>query len=125
MNRRHFVAVAGTLSLAGCTGLFGEPDNSRLDLTVRNARADPVTVQVDVVSDDGTTYEDTSDRVDNGVARGFEVVVGNAGRHVVTVTGDDFRGELAWNADTCRRFDGTVGVTDEAVEVVGECVDPR
>ena len=125
MNRRHFVAVAGTLSLAGCTGLFGEPDNSRLDLTVRNARADPVTVQVDVVSDDGTTYEDTSDQVDSRVARGFEVVVGNTGRHVVTVTGDDFRGELAWNADTCRLFDGTVGVTDEAVEVVGECVDPR
>ena len=125
MDRRHFVAVGGTVALAGCTGLFGERENSRLDLTVQNDRERSVTVQVDVVADDGTTYEDASDRVDSGVARAFEVVVGTAGRHVVTVTGNDFRGELAWNADTCRRFDGTVRVTDEAVEVVGECVDPR
>jgi len=125
MDRRHFVAVAGTLSLAGCTGLFGEPENSRLDLTVQNDRASPVTVQVDVAGDDGTTYEDTSDRVDSGLARAFEVVVGTAGRHVVTVSGEDFSGELAWNADTCRLFDGTVRVTDETVAVVGECVDSR
>lgn len=125
MIRRRFLVVAGVASVPGCTGLFGEPENSHLDLTVRNERADPVTVQVDVVADDGTTYEDTSDQVDSGVARAFEVVVGTAGRHVVTVTGDDFRGELAWNADTCRLFDGTVGVTPDGVDVVGECADPR
>lgn len=125
MDRRHFVAAAGALSLAGCTGLFSERENSRLDLAVRNERPDPVTVQVDVVADDGTTYEDASDQVDSGVARAFEVVVGTAGRHTVTVTGEDFRGELAWNADTCRLFDGTVRVTDGALEVIGECVDPR
>jgi hypothetical protein len=125
MNRRRFLAVAGTFSLAGCTGLFGDREPSRLDLTVRNERADPVTVQVDVTADDGTTYADESDRIESGVARAFEVVVGTAGRHVVSVAGDDFRGELAWNADTCRRFDGTVGVTAERVEVIGECADPR
>jgi hypothetical protein len=125
MHRRHFLAVAGVASVVGCTGLSGEPENSRLDLTVRNERTDPVTVQVDVIADDGTVYEDDSDRIDSGVARAFEVVVGNAGRHVMTVSGDGFRGELAWNADTCRLFDGTVGVTEERVEVIGECVDPR
>ena len=125
MNRRQFVAVTGTLSLGGCTGLFGEPAASRLDLTVQNERRDPLTVVVDVVADDGTTYAAESDRIDSGVARAFEVVVGATGRHVVTVTGEDFGGELAWNAETCGRFDGTIRVTGEGVEVIGECVDPR
>lgn len=125
MNRRHFVAVLTASSLVGCTGLFGTEENSRLDLTVQNDRADPVTVHIDVVDTEGTTYEDESDRIESGVARAFEVVVGREGRHEVTVSGDDFRGHLAWNASTCRRFDGRVSVTDELVAVAGECVDQR
>lgn len=125
MNRRHFVGIAATVSLAGCTGLFDSDQSSRLDLTVQNERADPVTVQVVVVDDDGTTYEDESDQIDSGVARAFEVAVGTAGRHEVTVSGDDFQGQLAWNADTCALFDGTIRVTDESVEVAGECIDQR
>ncbi|WP_135821725.1 hypothetical protein [Halostella litorea] len=125
MNRRQVLAVAGATSLAGCTGLFGTEESSRLDLTVQNERVEPVTVQVDVVDMEGTTYEDESDQVDSGVARAFEVVVGSEGRHEVTVSGDDFRGQLAWSADTCGLFDGRVRVTDELVEVAGECVDPR
>lgn len=125
MNRRHFVALAVTGSLAGCTGLFGSEENGRLDLTVHSERAEPVTVQVEVVAEDGTTYEDTSDQLENGVSRAFEVIVGRDGRHEVTVSGDDSRGELAWDAGTCRLFDGTVRLTDDAVEVAGECVDPR
>ncbi|RAW46234.1 hypothetical protein DQW50_05560 [Halorubrum sp. 48-1-W] len=125
MNRRRLLATAGAVSLAGCTGLFGDDESSRLDLTVRNDRADAITVQVDVVDDEGTTYGDESDRIDGGVARAFEVVVGPEGRHEVTVSGDDFRGQLAWNATTCRLFDGRVGVTADLVEVAGECVDQR
>lgn len=125
MNRRHFVALAASGSLAGCTGLFGTEENSRLDLTVQNERADPVTVQVRVVGADGTTYEDTSDQIDSGVATAFEVVVGRDGRRELTVSGDDFRGQLAWNAGTCRLFDGRIRVTNEIVEVAGECVDIR
>lgn len=125
MNRRHFVGIAATASLAGCTGLFDSDRNSRLDLTVQNERTDPVTVQVRVVDDEGTTYEDDSDQIDSGVARAFEVTVGEAGRHEVTVSGDDFRGQLAWNAETCALFEGTIRVTDESVDVAGECIDQQ
>jgi len=125
MNRRHFVAIVSAGSLAGCTGLFDDGANGRLDLTVRNDRAEPVTARVVVVDGEGTTYEDESDQIDSGVARAFEVSVGTDGRHEVTVSGDDWRGQLAWNADTCALFDGTVRVTDESVEVAGECVQRR
>ncbi|WP_281193577.1 hypothetical protein [Halorubrum sp. F4] len=125
MNRRRFLAVAGATSLAGCTAPFGPEESSRLDLTVRNDRADPITVRVEVVDAEGTTYEDGSDRIDGGVARAFEVIGGQEGRHEVTVSGDGFRGQLAWNAATCRLFDGRVRVTDDLVEVAGECVDQR
>ena len=125
MDRRHFLAAVGTTSLAGCTGVFNGEERSRLDLTVQNDRADPITVQVDVVDVEGTTHEDESDQVDSGVARAFEVIGGTEGRHEVTVSGDDFRGQLAWNATTCRLFDGQVRVTDDLVEVAGECVEQR
>ena len=81
MNRRHFLATAGVVSLAGCTGLFGTEQSSRLDLTVQNSRADPITVQVEVVDAEGTTYENESDQVDSGTARAFEVIGGTEGRH--------------------------------------------
>ncbi|SFS11798.1 hypothetical protein SAMN05216559_3946 [Halomicrobium zhouii] len=125
MNRRRFLGVAATASLAGCLGIAGNEDPSRLDLTVQNDRADPVTAQVTVFDDEGTTYEDESDRIDSGVARAFEMTVGTSGRHEVTVSGEDWGGELAWDAGTCARFDGTVRVTDERVEVAGECVESR
>lgn len=125
MKRRHLLVAVGATSLAGCTGLFDDEENSRLDLTVQNDRTDAITVQVEVVDADGTTYEDESDQIDSGVARAFEVTGGPEGRHEVTVSGDDFRGQLAWNAATCRLFDGRVRVTDELVEVTGECVDQR
>lgn len=125
MNRRHFLGAAAAGSLAGCTGLFGDEENSRLDLTVQNDRADRITVQITVVDTEGTTYEDGSDQIGSGTSRAFEVIVGHEGRHEVTVSGDDFRGQLAWNAGVCRLFDGTIRVTDGAVEVAGECVDQR
>lgn len=125
MNRRHFVSVVATASLAGCTGLFDSDEPSRLDLTVQNDRADPVTVQIVVVDTTGTTYRDESDQIDSSVARAFDVPVGTNGRHEVTVAGADWQGQLAWNADTCVRFDGTIRITDESVEVAGECVQYR
>lgn len=125
MERRFFLAAAGVVSLAGCAGLSGSDEKSRLDLTVQNERAGPVTVQVAVVDDQGTTYENESDQIDSGVARAFQVSVGVTGRHEVTVSGDDFEGKLAWNAETCALFDGRVRVTDELVEVASECAQPR
>lgn len=125
MNRRQFVAVAGTVSLAGCTTWSGGDENSQLDLTVQNERSGPVTVDVTVVDEDGTTYEELSDQVDSGVARAFDVTGGTGGRHEVTVSGDDWQGQLAWNATTCALFEGTVRVTDGSVEVASECVNQR
>jgi hypothetical protein len=125
MNRRHFVAAAATASLTGCTGLFDNGENSRLDLTVQNDRPNPITVRVEVVDTEGTTYEDETYRIDSGVARAFEVGVGTEGRHEVTISGDDFQGQLAWSAETCQLFTGTVRVTGERVEVAGECVNQR
>ena len=123
MNRRHFLAAAGSLSLSGCAGLFVDKERSRLNLSVHNERANPITVRVVVVDTEGATYEDESDRIDSGVARKFEVIGGRQGRLEVTVSGDDFRGQLAWNADTCRLFDGRIRVTNELVEITGECVE--
>jgi hypothetical protein len=125
MNRRQFVTAAATASLAGCSLPGSGEENGQLDLTVQNERAAPVTVQVEVVDDEGTTYEDESDQIDSGVARTFEVTVGTEGRHEVTVSGEDWRGQLAWNAGTCARFGGTVRVTDGSVEVASECTDVR
>jgi hypothetical protein len=124
--RRQFLAAAATVPLAGCASLTGGDDEpSRLDLTVQNERPEPVTVDVSVVGDDGTTYESTSDQVDSGVARAFEVPVGTSGRHEATVSGDDWEGRVAWQAGTCSLFDGRVLVTPEAVEVASECVQQR
>jgi hypothetical protein len=125
MNRRHFVAAAATAPLAGCGRLTDSDDDSRLDLTVHNERAAPITVRVEVVDEAGTAYADESDRIESGVAREFGVAVGAAGRHEVTVAGSDWQGTLAWDADTCALFEGRVGVTDEGIEVAGECVQRR
>lgn len=114
-----------TASLAGCTGVFDSEENSRLDLTVQKERSEPVTVRVVVVDDEGTTYEDESDQIDSGFARAFGVPVGTDGRDEVTVSGEDWQGQLALNADTCVLFDGTVRVTDESVAVASECVQQR
>lgn len=127
MERRGLLAagvgaIAG--ATAGCLGT-GDPESGRLDLTVRNDGDAPIDVEVVVEGDDGTTYEETSDSVDAGVARAFEVIVGASGRHEVTVTGADWEGRLAWDAETCRLYDGQVTVDGETVEVAGECVDPR
>lgn len=55
-------------------------------------------VQIEVVDTEGTTYEDESDQIDSAVARVFGIIVGSEGHHEVTVSGDDFQGQLAWNA---------------------------
>ena len=127
MERRELLA-AGTGVLAAATaGCLGsdDPDPSQLELTVRNDGGGPVDVEVVVAGDDGTTYVEESDRVDAGVARGLEVAVGTTGRHEVTVTGADWEGRLAWDAESCRLYDATVVVDAETVEVAGECADPR
>ena len=127
MERRRLLAAgAGAIaaSAAGCLGT-GDAEPSRLDLTVRNDGADPVDVEVVVSGDDGTTYAEESDRVDAGVARAFEASVGETGRHEVVVTGTDWEGRLAWNAETCRLYDARIAVDGETVEVAGECVDLR
>ena len=76
MERRRLLA-AGTGAAAGavaaCLG-SGDPDPSRLELTVRNDGDDPVDVTAE--GDDGTTYGGGSDRIDAGVARTSEVVAG-------------------------------------------------
>ncbi|SFR50360.1 MULTISPECIES: hypothetical protein [Halorubrum] len=126
MKRRTLLtASAGTVAVAAAGCLGSDPDPSRLDLTVRNDGDAPVDVEVTVTGDDGTTYEETSDRVDAGVARAFEVTVGATGRHEVAVTGADWEGRLAWDAGTCALYDGRVTVDAETVAVAGECVDPR
>ena len=127
MERRRLLAAgSGALAAAaaGCLGL-GEPDPGRLDLTVRNDGDEPVDVGVVVEGDDGRTFAEESDRVDAGVARAFEVTVGASGRHEAAVTGADWEGRLAWDAETCRLYDGRVAVDAETVAVAGECVDPR
>ncbi|WP_311173725.1 hypothetical protein [Halobellus ordinarius] len=125
MDRRQFLTTAGIFSLAGCAGLSGGDEPSRLDLTVQNERAHPITAQVVVTDGEGTTSADEWGRIGNGVARPFDVPVGADGRHEATVSGDDWQGTLAWHADTCVLFDRTVRMIDDSIEVVSECVQQR
>ena len=92
---------------------------------MQNDRADAVTVQVEVVDAEGLNYELEETRIESGVSEAFEIAVGADDRQEATVTGDDWRGQLAWNVDTCFRFRGTVRVTSEAVEVAIECAQRR
>ena len=128
MKRRSVLAAtAATVTAgatAGCLGLE-ENDPGRLNLTVRDDGDEPVDVEVLVEGDNGTTYKEESDRVDAGVARAFEVIVGETGRHEVTVTGADWEGRLAWDPRVCDLYDATTVVDAETVELAGECVDPR
>ncbi|MFD1569056.1 hypothetical protein [Halorubrum laminariae] len=128
MHRRELLtataALASMAAVAGCLG-SDENDSGRLDLTVRNDGDAPVDVDVVVRDDDGTTYEETTDRVDAGVARAFEVTVGATGRHEVVVSGGDWEGRLAWDTGVCATYAGTVAVDADNVSVAGECLDPQ
>lgn len=123
VTRRGLLAVAGTVAFAGCSGSTDEP--SRLDLTVANERSEPIDVTVTVTGPDGERYEDETDRIEPDVSRAFEVVVGRSGRHELIVSGNGWSGSLAWNAGSCRLYDGIVRITETAVETSGECVDER
>jgi hypothetical protein len=125
MRRRQVLAAAAAASLAGCAGLSGDVAAGRLDLTVQNEGSAPVTARVEVVGEDGTTYESASDSIAPGVARAFEVTVGPEGRHEATVTGADWAGRLAWDAGTCALYAGTVRVSPERVAVESECTQFR
>jgi hypothetical protein len=122
MRRRRLLALGTATAVAGCSGSFGGERRGRLDLVVQNDRAEPVTVQVAVVDAEGLNYAFEETRIDAGVSEVFEVTVGAHDRHEATVSGGDWRGRLAWTVDSCRRFRGTVRVTEETVEVVSECV---
>ena len=121
MRRRHFIALGTATAVAGCSGSFGGEQRGRLDLTVRNDRADAVTVQLEVVDDEGLNYAFEETQIDAGVSEAFAVTVGADGRHEATVSGDDWRGQVAWSVDSCREFRGTVRVTEEVVAVSSEC----
>jgi len=125
MHRRQFLALGAITSVAGCSGSFGGEQTGQLDLTVQNDRADDITVQVEVVDAEGLNYEFEETRIENGVAEMFDVTVGTDDCHEATVSGDGFRGQLAWTVDSCLRFRGTIRVTAESVEVAGECTDQR
>lgn len=121
------VCLVGMLVVsAGCTGFSGSEENhSRLDLTVQNDRAQPVSFQLTVTDGDGAVIANESERLDGSVGRAYDFTVGTSGRHEVSVAGDDWRGQLAWNADSCAHFDATIRITNDSVEVAGECLQQQ
>lgn len=74
LRRRRGGDVAGRMS-----GLFDGEESGTLDLTVQNDRADPITADVTVVDDEGTTYEEATERIDGGGARVFGSPLGRRG----------------------------------------------
>lgn len=122
---RWALILIGLLVLsAGCLGGGnGDDSQSRLDLTVQNDRQQPVSVQLTVTDADGITLVNESERLGGRVGQSYDFTVGTSGRHEVIVTGADWAGQVTWNADTCARYDATVRVTDESVEVAGECLE--
>lgn len=116
--------LVGVLVLtAGCPGFGGtEEPRGHLDLTVQNDRSQPISFQLMVTDSDGAVIANESERVDSGVGQAFDFAIGTGGRHEVTVVGDDWQGQLAWNADSCAQFEAVIRITDESVEVAGECL---
>lgn len=111
---------------AGCLGVGSDGDSqSRLDLTVHNDGTQPVSFRVTVTEADGTVLVNETGRLDGGVGQSFDFTVGTSGRHEVTVAGEGWAGEVAWNADACARYDATIRVTDDSVEVAGECLEQQ
>lgn len=124
-STRRTLLLGGAALASALAGCSANGDPGRLDLTVSNETDAPVDARVTVTGPDGESYENEMDRIDSGVSRAFEVVVGASGRHELTVAGDDWTGSLAWNADDCLLYDGQVRVTETAVETAGACVDSR
>ena len=124
---RWSLILIGVLVLsAGCLGVGnGDDSQSRLDLTVQNDGPQPVSFQLTVTDADGITLVNESERIGGRVGQSYAFTVGTSGRHEVIVIGKDWAGQVAWNADTCARYDATVRVTDESVEVAGECLEQQ
>jgi hypothetical protein len=114
-----------TASLAGCTGLSSGGENSRLDLTVQNDGSDSMTIQLEVVDDEGTTYRDESIQIDGGATRTFEIGVGTDGNCEATISGENFQSQLSWNADGCAHYEGTIRLTSTSVETSSTCAQSR
>lgn len=126
MRHWHVVAVGLLVLSTGCMGLGGGGETaSAVDITVQNDCGEPVPFRLTVAGESGTQYANESDRLSGGVARAFEGTVGTTGRHEATVTGEDWQGQPAWNAESCERFDATVRITEGSVEVAGECLEQR
>lgn len=121
MKRRYFTTLVATISLAGCTGGLVGQENSQLDLTVRNRGTEPVTFQLKVVDDKGTSYVDETARLEGGAVRTFQIAVGAEGRHEATVSNSTLRSQFTWNAGGCTLFEATVELTDTSVESSSEC----
>ncbi len=114
------------LVVAGCVGFGGgSDDGSQVDVTVQNDRGQVVSFDIVVRADDGTIFLEESDQLESSVAQSFTATGAASGRHEVTVIGTDWRGQLAWNAESCKQFDATIRITDEVVDVVGECLEYR
>lgn len=124
---RWSLLLVGLIILsAGCLGVGTDGDSqSRLDLTVQNDGTQPVSFQLTVTDADETILVNESERLDSNVGRSFDFTVGTTGRHEVTVAGEDWTGQVAWNADSCARYDATIRVSDDSVEVAGECLEQQ
>lgn len=69
--------------------------------------------QLAVTDGDGAVIVNESEHLDSGVGQSYGFTVETNGRHEVSVVGDDWRGQLAWSADTCAQFDATIRITDD------------
>ena len=124
--RWSLIPIGVLVLSAGCLGVGnGDDSQSRLDLTVQNDGPQPVSFQLTVTDADGITLVNESERLGGSVGQSYDFTVGTSGRHEVTVTGADWAGQVAWNADTCARYDATLRVTDDSVEVAGECLEQQ
>lgn len=119
--------VVGMLAFSvGCVGFGGDADSrSTVDLTVQNDRTQSVSFLLTVTDGDDGVIVNESERLDSGVGRTFDFTVGAPGRHEATVAADDARGQVARNADICGHFDATIRISDERIEVAGECLEQR
>ncbi|WP_206043438.1 hypothetical protein [Haloarcula rubripromontorii] len=126
MRRVQACLVGALVISAGCAGLGDVTDTrSRLDLTVQNDGSEAISFQIVVTDADGAVIANESDRLAGSVGQSYVFTVDTTGRHEVRVAGADWRGQIAWNANACANYEGTIRVTADEVAVAGECVQQQ
>jgi hypothetical protein len=126
MYPRYVLGVALVVLLAGCAGLPGASDpETTVALTVQNDGATAIDLTITVTDPEGASERVASEQLSSGVGQTFDLRLEGPGTHEIVVAGEDWAGTFTVDPERCAAYEGTLRVTNEAVERANECVEPR